>query len=483
VGVRPDWDAGIGCVVGIGVKGPTGAPIMKDRFFLMSPEAHSADTSGPNKLRRDPLPAFKAWNDLSARETKPGTPLPPTVTLRGVIVHAELGDCLRWNRAAYKAPNGIKSPPSGRPWCEGNGIRAVRIETTDAGEEIEHEIPCPNEECPFAIQKLSKPSMSLLFMLRWDGGPSWQAGFPSLLTLFASHSWHTLRNALGLLALVLGTEAVMPWEPEEEWKPGLAAQLGVKDPSLVGFPFAMTVGEKTQPAKGNQPGRRFPVVSFSQEGDLGAWLSRQAQQRRFLVSAGAPLALPPSLQDEELQPVLDVAHVEIEPAIDTAALSGLKLSEPSAVELEARRLGVPPFKLAEILEESGARGDEAVKVELRRWAAAAASHSSAPPSPDPPPAPTQPPAPARSPASGPVPGQERQPEPIPEPEVRLLTGRDVKRLELEAQKAGCPAGEFREAVEAARLLYGAGNVPATEEEKIRGKIMRAAEAARAKPKR
>lgn len=441
LGVRPDWDAGIGVHVGVGRKGPTGAPIMKDRFFLGSVDAHSADTSGPNKLRRDHLPAFAAWNERSERagEVKPGGPLPETVTLRGVIAHARLADCLRWNRAAQKALNGERSPISGRPWCQGNGIEAVRIATDKEGEETETSIPCPNEECPVAILKACKPRAEMLFMLRWDGGPAWQAGLPQLLALYVHHSWNTLRAQLGLFELVLGTGAVMPWEPEDTWKPGLAHEMGITNPSLVGLPFAMTVGEKTRPARNGEPGRRFPVVHFSAEGDLGNWLAAQLQRRGYFLAAGAaPRALPPSLQDPDLQPMLDVAHVEIEPAIDTAELTGLNLaSAPRSDDRTEGAAGGPG-------EDGSAQGG-------------GLPLDGAPPE-----------------------GVPDEPEPEPPP---LMTRRDVATLKAEAQRAGLPIEAIQEVLDSLTGRYGAGNVPAWEIAVTRTKLEERAAALRSRSKR
>jgi len=418
LGVAAAWGAGVGVKVNVGIKGPSGAPIHKDRFFLMSPHAHSADTSGPNKLRRDFLPAFAAWNERSMPaqgrgQVAPG--LPPTVTLRGLIAHSRLQDCVRWNRAAQKAANGEKSPPSGRPWCQGNGVEAVRIATDAAGEEAERSIPCPNEECPFAINGLCKPRLELLFMLRWDGGAAWQAGLPPLLALYTSHSWNTLKSLLGLFTLVLGTEAVTPWEPEETWIPGIAAELGVTEPSLFGLPFAMTVGEKTKPARPGQEGRRFPVVTFAPEGDLAAWLLSQLQRRRYLESGNllAPKLLP-SVLDEDLQPALDVAHVELEPAIDTGELPGLQLADAP--------VGPAP------------------------------SHEERP---------------------------KPEPPPPPAPDPALMVGRDLTRLRLETQRMGLPVTEVEEVFGA---IYGRCTaIPKAGEERILEELRKRAAAATALP--
>ena len=333
-GVAPKTPVGV--VVTVGIKGKSGAPTMKDRFWLMSPHASSRDFKAGEKsytsLARDPHPAFAAWNEAAkaSEEGATGRRGPGRVgTLRGMIVHADLAHAAMWNRSAQKLPEPHPNPPSQRPACEGNGITARRyVELLKSGEERFADIACPNGECPFAIRRLCKPAAHLIFMLRWDASDPFQAHFPSLLAMYSTRSWNTLRSLMGMFELVLGTRAVAPWEPEESWQPGLAAELGIANPSLFGLPFVMTVSEKTNSEKKS----RFPVVAFSPDGDLAAWLVHQREQRH-LAGGGERLAIaaPISMLDSEVD---DGLRHESLAYIDPAANGLLRDKIVDAIEGE-----------------------------------------------------------------------------------------------------------------------------------------------------
>lgn len=309
--------------VTLGLRGKSGAPILKDRFWIMNPTAAGRQFGHHYALARDPHPSYQRWNELgrSVETLKKKGQLEEAeaarsrvAMMRGNLVHAELADSALWNRSAMKLPDPHPNPKSMRPCCEGNGIRARRFVGVEEGVEVFKEMACPNRLCEFAMAGLCKPSATLVFMPRWRKDDPFEADFPAAVVGWSTRGWHSLENLLGLYELILGTGAVCPWKPEKEWKRGLAQELGVDRPSLFGLPFVMSVSEKTVPGKQ----QRFPVVSFSPDGDLGAWLLAQKQQREALA-AGSPLAaLPPapaSVRDPELQPIVDQARAEFDPAM------------------------------------------------------------------------------------------------------------------------------------------------------------------------
>lgn len=355
VGVEPRDP--IGVAVTMGIKGKGGAPMLKDRFWLMSPQTASTEFHAGGKSYRSPArtlhPSFARWNDAAkAGEAGAGDRRGPgrVGTIRGNLVHADLKDAAFWNRAAQKLPEPHENPPSQRPACEGNGITALRFSGITEGREEYESIACPNEDCPFAIRGLCKPHAMLLFRLRWDQTDEFERGFPSLLAMWSTRGWNSLRNLLGLFELVLGTEAVAPWEPREKWKTGLAQELGLDRVSLVGMPFVMTIGEKTKPSEQ----KRFTVVSFSPDGDLVEWLVNQRRQRE-LAGGTERLALPPiSCGDSEIMEDLrHGARSEFDPAAIEIVPGGTAIQPPP---VEEKKLS--PEKAASILAAAERKGGE-----------------------------------------------------------------------------------------------------------------------------
>ena len=277
----------VGCAVTVGTRNEAGTPDFRDRFFIMSSTTTKKAFEKFAAHAREFHPAFSAWNRGAFPDPNTKEPIKPGqyATIRGNLVHANLADAYAWNRSLHKLPNGAANPPSQRPACEGNGIRAVRYFGLEEGREIFNDIACPNEHCEFAMSGLCKPHSHLLFQLRWlERQP-----YPSMLAKFDSHSWNTTANLLGMLEYVLGTAAVRPWVPKEEHKAGLANELGILSPSLFGLPFVATIGQKTD----SKHKTRYPVVNFSLDGDAMAWLLYQRESRLKLLSFGGsePVAL------------------------------------------------------------------------------------------------------------------------------------------------------------------------------------------------
>jgi hypothetical protein len=304
--------------VSMAMKGANGAPSSGGRFWLTSQSTHSHQFTAGQKsyssLARDLHPGFVAWNQVAQAlgRDAPRAGAGKVGTLRGNLVHSRLQDLARWSRAMQKYPKGDgDSPASKRPACEGNGVRAIRFYGMEEDKEIYREIACPNRECQYAMRGLCHADAHLIFRLRWDKSDSWQAGFNESIAEWNTGGWESLANLAGLFELILGTEAVLtlggialpPDFPADQLRPGLAKELGVLNPSLVGMPFVMTIGWKTKAADASSPqGKRYPVVSFSPDGDMAAWLIAQRRNRAELSQGSAPLALiPASVQDADFE--------------------------------------------------------------------------------------------------------------------------------------------------------------------------------------
>lgn len=240
----------IGAAVTIGVKGPSGAPIERDRFHVVeiAPDAND---------RRQHHRAFEFFNRSRPENRR---------LLRGNLVHSTRAACFEHHLKAQVLPGG-KTHPQKRPACIGDGARAVRW--TGKGADEFQEIPCPHDRCEFRQAQGSKPTpckpwMRLLFRLTWDemtqqalvaaGRPA----PPSMIVKFTSGSWNTTRNVLGFFDQFENT----------------AAQLGIRDAKLFGLPFTMQLGERTNSEKKS----RFPVVTLSPAMDLIEFLGAQRKQ-------------------------------------------------------------------------------------------------------------------------------------------------------------------------------------------------------------
>lgn len=320
-GLRPR--APIGVVATVGHRGQGGTPVDKDRFFLMAPDAPAKAYGSKSYFTRELHGQFKAWNDAANAGD------PRTRTLSGVIVHSDFHRAVDLSRVAMKLPD--MANPSKQPCCRGNGREASRFSGVLDGVEVFAKIACPGRLCPYAQgdSPPCKPTAHLLFMLQWIGG---QAKMPSMLCAWSSRSPRSIENMLGLFALVLGTQAVAPDSDPDTWEPGLAASLGITNPSLVGLPFTMTVGERTNAEKRT----RYPTVRFS-AGDLEAWIRSQAQLRE-LVGGPALAALPAA--------PIDTMAPEFE-----AALPGLRMdvAAPGEVIEDAEEIAADQEPLPEFL--------------------------------------------------------------------------------------------------------------------------------------
>lgn len=321
MGARQD----VGVVATVGTRGPNGNPVLRHSWFLMDPLATPVDF---DKLRNAPTrqahPSFTDWNRAAREAAKAAAaaqknrarPDPnPYAILRGNLVHGDWraasavhfrAQQLRGTQADGKTP--WTRPASRRPCCEGDGVDANRYfgKAADGGEDW-RQVPCPGLLCPFQQEQGGKrdcgPFAMLFFRLRWPPGQP----FPSLLCRLQTGSYQSVESLLGLFEGILGTAAVRPWVDEADRKPGLAAELGVASPSLLGLPFSVEIGWKSNPDKQ----RVYPVLTFSPDEDLFSWLTWQQEQRRLAGGALRALGPAPEPLPVVTPEIVDAAYTEV----------------------------------------------------------------------------------------------------------------------------------------------------------------------------
>lgn len=255
----------IGAALTIGRKGSSGAPTETDRFFFVQP----VDTKVGDQRVRPLHPSFSAYNEADAKLRQ---------SLKCNLVHERREDCFEHYLRAQVLSSKWPAHPQKRAACTGDGTKATRFFgfKEDKSEDW-REIDSCGETCEFRIgdRKLCKPFARLLFRPRFDSGK-----FPSLLTKLTSGSWHSVSAMLGFFQFI----------------DDLARGLGMQSYSLIGLPFVITLSTKTKP----QAAQRFPVMSFSIDGDPVAFFLAQRENVRIL-SGGEPKLIPASLSDDEQQ--------------------------------------------------------------------------------------------------------------------------------------------------------------------------------------
>ncbi len=245
----------VGVAVTIGIKSQRGFPVEKNKFHLVSPR----DVDGV----RPHLPQFAFFNGAKDEHRK---------VLKGNLLHRSRAQAFEHRLTMQAFPKGYGTPrghPGKRPVCEGDGKLASRWMQDDAGNKFAN-IKCPNRVCEFRQMDppACKPFMRLLFRLRWSN-----ADLPTPLAKFTSRSWETTSNILGLFEML----------------DSAAGELGISEPTLYGFPFTLTLIERTKAARK----ARYPVVIVTPDQDpVDFFLA----QRERLAGLPKPLALP-DLQD------------------------------------------------------------------------------------------------------------------------------------------------------------------------------------------
>lgn len=251
----------IGAAVTIGIKHKArGFPIEKDRFHIVAPR----DVDGI----RPHLPQFAPFNNAESEKRR---------VIRGNLMHRDRAKAFEHRLTMQSFPKGLPSPrshPKMRPVCAGDGKIAVRWRQDENGEIFDN-IKCPNKLCEFRQMDppACKPFARFLFRLRWpEGNP-----LPTPLVKLTTRSWETTANLLGLF----------------ESLEAAAQELGVQNPTLYGFPFTLSLIERTKPSRK----ARYPVIVVSPDVDPVTFFLGQ-QERLQKLSGPSPLALP-DLQESE----------------------------------------------------------------------------------------------------------------------------------------------------------------------------------------
>lgn len=253
----------IGAALTIGVKDKAkGFPTERDRFHIVAPNEGEGG-------RRPYLPDFRVFNEAPAGNRR---------TVRGNIVHANRAACFEFSLKNQVQPGG-QAHPDRRPFCVGDGARAVRWTGKDADDF--QDIACPHDRCEFRQDKgkgpACKPWMRLLFRLSWDDATQrmlqekGRPPFPTPLTKFTSGSWNTTRNVLGFF----------------EFIESAARQMGIDDYTLFGLPFVLNLSMRTKPSSKSA----FPVVSMSPLIDPVDWFRMQREQLRQIQAPVRHVAL------------------------------------------------------------------------------------------------------------------------------------------------------------------------------------------------
>lgn len=227
----------VSVVVATGRKGDKGAPIEKDMFHLVEPNE--------NKQKVKPYhTAFAAFNKAPKEKRR---------VLYGIITHITEHDALWYERAAqqlrvpfYQNLGWYKNArekqqtvahPNRLRACHGGGPDGKAIRWFGPGPNDFKVIDCPGDRCEFSIKMEGEKkapcglSMDFLFQLMWKDE---FAGLPSVTARYPSHGMGTLRNFIGFF---------------DEINTAIKA-LGIEKPVLYGFPFMMSLGEKTKPSEG-----------------------------------------------------------------------------------------------------------------------------------------------------------------------------------------------------------------------------------------
>lgn len=251
----------VGAALTVGVKGDRGFPTERDRFHIVWPQE---DEGG----RRPYHPRFNSFNTADPKHRR---------AVFGVIANAKSAECFSYNLRC-QAPKGHPSPGTRRPFCTGDGVKALRYAGADAaGVESFKEIVCPHAACEFRQGEPAacKPHMRFLFMLAWGE----KANLPSMLCKFTSGSWNTIAGFVGFFKQIESTAASFGLAPGAV--------------NLAGLRFALQLTERSNKLKKS----RYPVVTITLLDDIGDFLQQQTR-RAIEISGRRPVA---ALTDRDQQ--------------------------------------------------------------------------------------------------------------------------------------------------------------------------------------
>jgi len=255
----------VGAVVTVGVKSTRGFPEQTDKFHIVQPR----EENGVRKYH----PGFSQFNTAGAEHRK---------VIRGNIVHASKCDCFEFHLKAQAINK--KMHPNKKPYCTGDGKDAMRW--SGKGADDFNKMDCPHDRCEHRMTKppLCKPFMRFLFKLRWKDGSL----LPQSLVKLTSGSWNTTANFKGFF----------------EYCESAASGLGLKEYTLFGFPFMLSLAYQTKPSEKT----KFPVVTISPEIDpVDFFLQQRANIRELVVDV--PIAITDQPEQEPVVVYEDVKAI------------------------------------------------------------------------------------------------------------------------------------------------------------------------------
>ena len=295
----------IGCVVEILYRAPD--PEKPGKWKLIPPFSKSVPgqersfgimqavctTERMRHPAREALPAFAAFNTCEPTRAR---------MLRCRLLHISVKDCLKYHLGAFQAPPGFQNNPDKRTWCSGDAHKAKRWINN-----AWHDIPCPGRLCEYSQDGSGpkgqgtwcKPHTTLLAQFDW---PEENKLLPRSCFEWSTMSWHNIGNLLGMFQRVDETAKLLGYDSEEF--------------PVIGLQFTLHLGEKVKGASGGKPGRRFPEVKPTVEGDIMAWaagvqkiLGNADEMRRARLEAPKPLyeLPPPGATVQQMQEATEAA--------------------------------------------------------------------------------------------------------------------------------------------------------------------------------
>lgn len=291
-----------------------------DRFWVVDAYANADNI-------RPPLPEYAPFNSCEVPAIVSSIPC--------FFVGAGRDDVEELSRALYRwspkqhgpQPAIYRRPDSKMPWCSthlsdhSEGPIARRWLPNGDGSFSFHEVPCPGDRCEFveaAGKDLQAPCLRKARIYLW---PDWQTHAARIRAdksaKAADFAESIAKLPQGPLKLATGGQyapSAVNFEIFLKWIDDQAKALGVENYNLTGFRFRVSVGRK-------QGARQYTVYRFRPEGDVGAWLSAQMDQRKRLADISERYAIGPGAAAEASEDIIgaDCAEITREPAEGVAS--------------------------------------------------------------------------------------------------------------------------------------------------------------------
>jgi hypothetical protein len=188
--------APVDALLTLGRKGRNGAPVGKDRFWIVSPDLETREfqARGGRTYRGEihPLhPALEEWHrDATDEERR-------TVTYE--VEAARVTDAIEIGRARPKAPDGRETPTK-TEWCR--QVERGRADSWDFDAGRWTPRACAGDACPDA--RGCKPRLQVIGRLVWTG--RW-SHLPRLRVRLRSRGWGAAKGHMGVVELLDSTWA------------------------------------------------------------------------------------------------------------------------------------------------------------------------------------------------------------------------------------------------------------------------------------